>query len=78
MMLHFERYLYYHRWIQINEKNFIIRSLFLLTLSTREEDNLCYKVKENTNSKNMSESCIECKCINVNVYVNVNVNVPRT
>ena len=77
MRLHFERYLYHHRWEQINEKNFIIRSLFSLTLSTREEDNLCYKVKENIISKNMSESCIKCKCINVNVYVNVNVNVPR-
>ena len=42
---------------QINEKN-IIRSLFLLKLSNRDEDNLSHKVSKNTNIKNKSESCI--------------------
>ena len=36
---------------QINEKNFIIRSLFSLKLSNHEEDNLSYRVKRNTNTK---------------------------
>ena len=53
---------------QKNENNFIIRILFSLKLSNREEDNLSYSLK-NTNSKNISESCInddspECKCVN--------------
>ena len=54
---------------QINEKNFIIRSLFSLKLSNREEDNLFHKVRKNTNGKNISDSCTndeipECKCVN--------------
>ena len=53
---------------QISEKNFIIRSLFLLKLSNREEDNLFHKVRKNTSGKNISESCINdeipvCKCV---------------
>ena len=40
-----------------------------MKLSNREEDNLFHKVRKNTNSKNISESCIndkirECKCVN--------------
>ena len=52
-----------------NEKNFIIRILFSFKLSNREEGNLPFRLKENTNSKNMSESCLhdeipECSCVN--------------
>ena len=41
----------------------------MLKLSNDEEDNLSYRVEKNTNSKNMSESCIddeihECKFLN--------------
>ena len=48
-----------------DEKNFIIRILFSLKLSNREDGNLL----KNTNSKNMSESCLydeipECKYVN--------------
>ena len=54
---------------QINEKNFIIRSLFWLKLSKREEDNLFHKVRKNATGKNISDSCTndeipECKYIN--------------
>ena len=54
---------------QISEKNFIIRSLFSLKLSNREEDNLFHKVRKNTNGKDIPESCIndeipEYKCVN--------------
>ena len=54
---------------QISEKNFIIRSLFLLKLSNLEEDNSFHKVRKNTNGKNISGSCTndeipECKCGN--------------
>ena len=54
---------------QINEKKFIIRSLFSLKLSNREEDNLFHKVRKNTNGKNISDSCTndeisEYKCVN--------------
>ena len=54
---------------QISEKNIIIRSLFSLKLSNREEDNLFHKVRKNTNGKNVSESYIndeipESKCVN--------------
>ena len=38
---------------QIIEKNFIIKSLFSLKLFNHEEDNFSYKVKDNTNSKNV-------------------------
>ena len=54
---------------QISEKNVIIRSLFLLKMSNREEDDLFHKVRKNTNGKNISGSCINdeipvCKCVN--------------
>ena len=54
---------------QVNEKNFVIRSLFSSKFSTREEDNLSYKVKKNTNRKNISGSCTDdeirhWKCVN--------------
>ena len=54
---------------QISEKNLIIRSLFSLKLSNREEDNVFHKVRKNTNGKNVSESYIndeipESKCVN--------------
>ena len=55
---------------KINEKKkIIIRSLFSLKLSNREEDNLFHKVRKNTNGKNISDSCTndeipECKCVN--------------
>ena len=41
--------------------------LFLLKVSNREEDNFSYRVKKNTNSKSMSESCINDEIISVNV-----------
>ena len=55
-------------WEQISEKKFIIRRLFSLKLSNREEDNLFHKVRKNTNAKDIPESCIndeipECKCV---------------
>ena len=54
---------------QISEKKIIIRSLFSLKLSNREEDNLFHKVRKNTNGKDIPESCIndeipEYKCVN--------------
>ena len=54
---------------QISEKKFIIRSLFSLKLSNREENNLFHKVRKNTNGKDIPESCIndeipEYKCVN--------------
>ena len=54
---------------QISEKKFIIRGLFSLKLSNREEDNLFPKVRKNTNGKDIPESCIndeipKCKCVN--------------
>ena len=44
----------------------------ILELSNRDEDNLSYCVKKNTNSKNISESCIndetrKCKCIDCQI-----------
>ena len=42
---------------QINEKKLIIRCLFPLKLSNCEEDNLFHKVRKNTASKNISDSC---------------------
>ena len=44
---------------QINEKKFVIRSLFSLKLSNREEDNVFHKVRKNTNGKNTSDSCTD-------------------
>ena len=54
---------------KISEKKFVIRSLFSLKLSNRQEDNWFHKVRKNTNGKDISESCIndeipECKCVN--------------
>ena len=54
---------------QISEKKFIIRSLFSLKLSNREENNLFHKVRKNTNGKDIPERCIndeipEYKCVN--------------
>ena len=54
---------------QRNQKKFIIRSLFSLKLSNREEDNLFHKVRKITKDKDISENCIndeipECKCVN--------------
>ena len=54
---------------KISEKKFVIRSLFSLKLSNRQEDNWFQKVRKNTNGKDISESCIndeipECKCVN--------------
>ena len=50
-------------------KKFIIRRLFSLKLSNREDDNLFHKVRKNANAKDIPESCIndeipECKCVN--------------
>ena len=67
------------------KKNFIIRILFSLNLSNREEGNLSYRLKKNTNSINMSESCLydeipECKCVNgaiksdIALYISKNKN----
>ena len=54
---------------EISEKKIIIKSLFWLELSNREEDNWFHKVRKNINDKDVSESCIddkipECKCRN--------------
>ena len=50
-------------------KKIIIRSLFWLKLSNRDEDDLFHKVRKNANGKDLLESCIndeipECKCVN--------------
>ena len=50
-------------------KKIIVRSLFWLKLSNRDEDNLFHKVRKNANGKDLLESCIndeipECKCVN--------------
>ena len=53
---------------QVNfDKMNIETCLFLLKVSNREEDNFSYRVKKNTNSKSMSESCINDEIISVNV-----------
>ena len=52
---------------QVNfDKMNIETCLFLLKVSNREE-NFSYRVKKNTNSKSMSESCINDEIISVNV-----------
>ena len=53
---------------QVNfDKMNIETCLFLLKVSNREEDNFSYRVKKDTNSKSMSESCINDEIISVNV-----------
>ena len=52
---------------QVNfDKMNIETCLFLLKVSNLEE-NFSYRVKKNTNSKGMSESCINDEIISVNV-----------
>ena len=52
---------------QINEKKFIIRSLFSLKLSNREEDNLSPKVKKTLTAKICVKVVLMMKSPSVNV-----------
>ena len=54
---------------KINEKKYMTTILFSLKLCNREQVNLFYRVRKNTNYKNISGSCTndvipECKCVN--------------
>ena len=64
------------------EKNFIIRFLFSLKLSNRVESNLSYRLKKNTNSKTMSESCLydeipDSKCVNGPIKSDIALYIPK-
>ena len=52
---------------QISEKKFIIRSLFSLKLSNREENNLFHKVRKNTKAKIYLKGVLMMKSPSINV-----------
>ena len=52
---------------QINEKKFIIRSLFSLKLSNREEDNFSPKVKKTLTAEICVKVVLMMKSLSVNV-----------